>query len=29
MRQLETYASDYVHFARLTRQDGVLTIHFY
>lgn len=29
MSQLETYAVDYAHFARLTRADGVLTIQFH
>lgn len=29
MRQLETYGSEYAHFARWTRKEGVLTIQFH
>lgn len=29
MRQLEIYAPEYAHFARLTRKEGVLTIQFH
>jgi enoyl-CoA hydratase/carnithine racemase len=29
MRSIENYASQYAHFAKLTRQDGVLTLQFH